>query len=108
MLREITQRGLIYFDDGRLPRSLASQRAGASNSPFAKADVVIDAVPAPDEIDKALARLEALARERRIAIGVANALPASIDRISQWARAAESRGIVLVPISMAAHKAKST
>jgi polysaccharide deacetylase 2 family uncharacterized protein YibQ len=108
VLREIAQRGLIYFDDGRLPRSLASQSAGASNGPFGKADVVVDAVPAPEEIDKALERLEALARERRVAIGVANALPASIERIAQWARAAESRGIVLVPISMAARKAKST
>ena len=62
----------------------------------------------PPHIDRALARLEALARERGIAVGVASALPASIERIAQWAKAAESRGFVLVPISAVAIKPKSS
>ena len=40
VLREAAKRGLIYFDDGSSPRSLAGQIAGANNLPFAKADVV--------------------------------------------------------------------
>ena len=72
VLRETAKRGLIYFDDGASPRSLAGQIAGANNLPFAKADVVIDAVPTPVEIDRALARLEAMARERGIAVGIAS------------------------------------
>jgi polysaccharide deacetylase 2 family uncharacterized protein YibQ len=39
---------------------------------------------------------------------VANALPASIDRIAHWAKAAAGRGIVLVPVSAVASKPKST
>ena len=59
-------------------------------------------------IDRALARLEALARERGSAVGVASALPVSIERIAQWAKAAEGRGIVLVPITAVAIKPKSS
>ena len=108
VLREIAKRGLIYVDDGASPRSLASQIAGANNLPFAKADIVLDAVPTPGEIDRALTRLETMARERGIAVGIATALPATIERIAQWAKAREGRGFVLVPISAVAVKAKST
>jgi hypothetical protein len=35
-------------------------------------------------------------------------MPASIERIAQWAKAAEGRGFVLVPISTIAIKPKSS
>jgi polysaccharide deacetylase 2 family uncharacterized protein YibQ len=108
VLRETAKRGLIYLDDGTSPRSLASQIAGANNLVFAKAEVVIDAVPTPSEIDRALARLETAARERGIAVGIAGALPVAIERIAKWAKAAESRGFTLVPISAVANKPKSS
>jgi hypothetical protein len=108
ILREAALRGLIYVEDGTSPRSLAGQIAGANNLPYAKADLTIDAVPTSAEIDRALARLEKTARERGIAVGIASALPASIERIALWAKAAESHGILLVPISAAAVRGKSS
>jgi polysaccharide deacetylase 2 family uncharacterized protein YibQ len=108
VLREIVKRGLIYFDDGSSPRSLASQISGPNSTGFAKADIALDAVPSGAEIDAALARLEAAARSRGAAIGMATALPVSIDRIAQWAKAAEARGITLVPISAIANKPKQS
>jgi uncharacterized protein len=108
VVREAGKRGLIYFDDGTASRSAAGQVAGASNVPFAKADVVIDAAPTPVEIDGALAKLEVLARERGVAVGSAGALPVSIDRIAKWAKAAAARGIMLVPISAVANRPRSS
>jgi len=108
VLRETAKRGLIYLDDGSSLRSLASQIAGANNLAFAKADIVIDAVPNPADVDRALTRLETMARERGIAIGVASALPVSVERIAKWAKAAESAGVLLVPITAAVAKAKSS
>ena len=110
VLRETAKRGLIYVDDGSSPRSLASQIAGANNLPFAKADVVIDAVPSNAEIDRALTRLENTARERGVAVGTATALPAAIERIAKWAKTAETRGYLIVPISATAtsNRAKSS
>ena len=108
VLRETAKRGLIYVDDGASPRSVASQFAGSHTLPFAKADVVIDAVPTPVEIDRALARLEMAARDHGTAVGLANALPGTVTRIAEWAKKVEARGFVLVPITMVAVKEKSS
>jgi polysaccharide deacetylase 2 family uncharacterized protein YibQ len=97
----------MYLDDGSSPRSLAGQIATANGLPFAKATVLLDAVATPNEIDRALMRLESIARDGGIAVGVTGALPVSIARIAKWAKAAESRGFLLVPISAAAVKPKT-
>ena len=107
VLRETAKRGLIFVDDGASARSVAGQIAGSHNLPFAKADLVVDAVPTPVEIDRALARLEMMARDKGSAVGFATALPATVTRIAEWAKKAESRGFVLVPVSMVAIKPKS-
>jgi uncharacterized protein len=108
VLREIGKRGLIYFDDGSSSRSVAGQISGGQNIAFARADTVLDSNPTASDIDGALAKLEATARARGVAIGSASALPVTIDRISNWARSAEERGIALVPVSAIASRAKSS
>jgi uncharacterized protein len=108
ILRETSKRGLIFVDDGGNARSVASRVAGASNLSFAKADLILDSVPTPGEIDHALGRLELAARERNTAVGIASALPVSIEHIAKWAKAAESRGLLLVPITAVAVKAKQS
>jgi hypothetical protein len=108
VIREAAKRGLGYFDDGSAPRSVAAQLAGAQAMPFAKGDVTIDAVPTSAEIDHALATLETIAKERGIAIGSASALPVSIERISAWTKGLESRGVLLVPLTTAILKSKSS
>lgn len=106
ILRETAKRGLIFVDDGSNPRSVSGRVAGANNLPFARADVIIDSVPTSTEIDRALGRLEMAARERHVAVGIASALPVSIDLIAKWAKAAAGRGLLLVPITAVATKGK--
>ena len=108
IMRETAKRGLIFVDDGANPRSVAGRIAGGNSLAFAKADIVLDAVPTPGEIDHALGRLEMAARERSFAVGIASALPVSIEHIAKWAREAESRGVQLVPITAVAAKAKQS
>ena len=88
--------------------TVAGAIADTNNVAFAKADVVIDAATSAADVDRALARLESLARERGTAVGIAGALPVSIERIARWAKAAEARGVLLVPISAAASRPKSS
>ena len=98
-LSEIGARGLFYLDDGSSPRSLAREVAPTLGLASAAADAVVDADAAPAAIDAALTRLEALARARGAAIGVATALPSSLDRIARWSAGLEARGVELVPVS---------
>lgn len=108
IIREAAKRGLGFFDDGSSPRSIAPQAAASQAMPFGKGDIAIDAVPTPTEIDRALNKLEAAARERGAAIGTASALPVSIERVSAWTRTLGDRGILLVPLTTAMLKSKSS
>jgi hypothetical protein len=107
ILREAAKRGLGYLDDGAAPRSVAATLAAGQSVPFAKADISIDAVPTAVEIDRALAKLETLAKERGMAVGIASALPISIERIGVWTKALEGHGIMLAPLTTAMLKSKS-
>ena len=107
IIREAAKRGLGFLDDGLAPRSVAATLATSQGMPFVKADFTIDAVPTLAEIDRALANLENLAKERGTAVGIASALPISIERIGVWIKALESHGIMLVPLTTAMLKSKS-
>jgi hypothetical protein len=108
IVREAAKRGLGYLDDGSAPRSVAASLAAGQSMPFARADISIDAVPTAAEIDRALAKLEDLAKERGTAVGIASALPISIERIGAWIKTLESHGIMLVPLTTAMLKSKSS
>jgi len=75
---------------------VASSLAAGQAMPFAKGDVAIDAVPTSAEIEHALSKLEDIA------------LPVSIDRIAAWSKGLEARGILLVPLTSAVLKSKSS
>ena len=107
IVREAAKRGLSYFDDGSTPRSVAQTLSAGQSLPFAKADFAIDAVPTSAEIDRALVKLETIAKERGTAVGVASALPVSIERLGAWLKTLDSKGIMLVPLTTAMLKSKS-
>lgn len=107
VMQQAAKRGLVFLDDNSASRSVIAQLADAQAVPYARADATIDSVPTASEIDRALAGLENLARQRGAAIGIASALPVSIDRIAAWSKSLESRGIALVPLTMAIAKSKS-
>ncbi|MBR0833164.1 divergent polysaccharide deacetylase family protein [Bradyrhizobium manausense] len=108
IIREASKRGLGFFDDGSSPRSIAPQAAASLAVPFGKGDIALDAVPTPTEIDRALNKLESMARERGVAVGTASALPVSIERVGAWIKTLSDRGILLVPLTTAMLKSKSS
>jgi uncharacterized protein len=105
VLSDIAARGLVYLDDGTSPRSLARDKAAGLNLRAVAGDVVIDANQSPSAIEAALLKLEALARANGSAIGVATALPVSVEHIGHWTENLEARGLALVPLSVLAARA---
>ena len=101
VLREIASRGLVFLDDGASSRSQSLAAAAQADAPVMQADIVIDADPSREAMERALTKLETIARDKGIAIGTANALPQSIERVARFARGLEARGIALVPVSAA-------
>ncbi len=101
VLREIGARGLGFVDDGSSPRSLATSLGGKLKIPVARAEIVLDATPNAEAIDRELARLEAQAKTNGFALASAGAMPLTIERIARWSRDLEARGIRLVPVSIA-------
>jgi uncharacterized protein len=99
VMKEMASRGLLFVDDGSSGRSMAVQAAASAGVSASKADVVLDAVQRGPEIDAALAKLEKIAREKGSAVGYGAGLPVTVDRIARWAKAAEARGVTLVPVS---------
>jgi polysaccharide deacetylase 2 family uncharacterized protein YibQ len=108
VLADLSSRGLLYFDDGASSRSLAAKVATATKAPFLKADLVVDTKPNWSDIDAALDQLERMATEKGAAVGMANALPVSIERIARWVKAAEARGVRIVPLSALAARSKQS
>ncbi len=104
-LRELAGRGVAYIDDGSSPQSQAVPVGGSVGATIGRADLVLDADAKPEAIDAALGRLEAIARQKGFALGVASAIPASIDRVGRFARGLENRGVALVPASAALERA---
>jgi len=107
LVQELERRGLMLIDDGSSSRSVTERISQELGAPFAKADLTIDTISTPEEVDAQLLRLESLSRSRGLAIGVASALPVSIERIAEWALGLEARGVYLVPPSFVARSGQS-
>ena len=96
MLEEIARRGLMYVD----PRPGGAMPRTAGMPPYRAVDLVVDGIQVRAEVEARLAQLEKIARERGMALGLADSpTPMTIDRISAWATSLPVRGMVLVPVS---------
>jgi polysaccharide deacetylase 2 family uncharacterized protein YibQ len=93
--QELTRRGLLYVD----PRPGAPQPARAFGRGV---DLLLDEPSAVRaEVERQLAVLESLARQRRSAVGLANnPVPSVVAAIAAWAAGLEERGAVVVPITV--------
>ena len=102
ILEGLHKRGLMIVDGGGTPNTLVPRVATALGQPSAVVDVMIDADPSRAGVEAALAELESLARGRKAAVGLAQGLPVTLDRLVAWIPTLGSKGIVLVPVSAVA------
>ena len=102
VMKDIMDRGLLFLDDGSSAQSLSGTYAKAFGGPHAFADLVLDQEVSKAAVLKKLDDLERIALRTGSAIGVASAFDESVDAVTQWARAAQGRGIEIVGVSVLA------
>ncbi len=99
VMRDISKRGLLFFDDGSSARSLSGQMAKAMGMPQAFADVQIDGQLDQQAILRRLDELERIALRKGSATGAGSAFDETIDAVRKWSEEASRRGIEIVAIS---------
>lgn len=99
LMSELSQRGLLYFDDGTSARSLAPELARKDGVAIATGDAVIDETREPGAILKKLDELERIARAKGFAVGSGSAFAETVDAVTRWVEEARKRGIEIVPVS---------
>lgn len=102
VMEGLHKRGLMIVDGGGTPNTLVPRVANALGQPAAVVDVMIDAEPSRAGIEAKLAELETLARNGKAAVGLAQPLPVTLDRLVAWIPTLEGKGIALVPVSAVA------
>lgn len=108
IMQELNRRGLYYFDNGESPRSIKGQVAGQIGVGFGEAQIILDIAPTKEDIDKKLQKLEQIASEKGIAVGIGTTLPLTIKRIEAWAKTLERKNAILIPISAAIRSAQGS
>jgi uncharacterized protein len=96
---ELKNRGLVFIEDGSLALSVSEAAGKSANLPVRRARVVIDADPSPQGITTALDLLVEEAKTNGYAIGTGSGLEVTIDTLRDWAKEANERGIMLVPVT---------
>jgi hypothetical protein len=102
VLEALRGRGLMYVEGMDSGKSVAPLVATEIGLPRALADLSLDDVPSKEAIDRQLARLEKIARERAVAVAVARPYPVTLDRLAAWAATLDERDLVLAPVSAVA------
>jgi len=90
----LRNRGLLFVD-------ARPGVAGPARAWGRSVDVILDEPATRTEIERRLGELEAIAKARGSALGLAHAAtPVVVDRLVAWAAGLERRGVVLAPISV--------
>ena len=90
----LRNRGLLFVD-------ARPGVAGPARAWGRSVDVILDEPATRSEIERRLGELEAIAKARGSALGLAHAAtPVVVDRLVAWAAGLERRGVALAPISV--------
>ena len=96
---EISERGLLFVEDGTVKNSVAQGVAVKELVPYAKGNILLDNVRSRSAIAEKLVKLAERAKRTGMAVGVGNAFPDTIDLVAQFAQQAKENGIEITPIT---------
>lgn len=95
----LTKHNLALLDTRSIGSTVAAKMTKAAGGRALTNDLFIDARTDPASINATLAQLVAQARARGQAVGVARALPGTMELLTTWSQSLEKSGVTLVPPS---------
>jgi polysaccharide deacetylase 2 family uncharacterized protein YibQ len=102
VLDALKGRGLLFVDNSVSPLSPSRGIAAQAGVVRAANDRFIDSDPARGAIDRKLGELEDVARRQGSAIGIGVAYPITLERLAEWAKSLDDKGMALAPVSAVA------
>ncbi len=105
ILKALKDRGLLFLDSRASDDSVAARLASEIGVPRAINDRPLDWAQASRvAIDARLVQLENVARSEGFAVAMGRPYPVTIERLREWAKGLNARGLVLAPISAVADR----
>ncbi|MBK20088.1 MAG: hypothetical protein CMM52_14745 [Rhodospirillaceae bacterium] len=104
VLAALRKRGLLYLESRAAARNIVGDIAKGLKLPFAAATLHLDKTASRLAIDSQLRETERLAKKLGQAVALGFPYPVTLERVGEWAKSVEKRGIVLVPISAIAKR----
>jgi len=95
----VKERGLLFLDGRTSGRSVAGFVAKEKNIPVAINNRFIDNRADRASIDQRLKELEKIARSTGSAVGIGYPYPVTLERVANWAKSLNRKGLVLSPLS---------
>lgn len=99
IMRAIKAKGLWFLDSKTIGHSIAGQIAEEEGVPFAVRDVFLDNVHDVNYVLGQLRETEKVANTKGYAIAIGHPHDATIVALQQWLPQAQSRGVMIVPLS---------
>jgi polysaccharide deacetylase 2 family uncharacterized protein YibQ len=99
VLDVVKEHQLMMIDGTNNKNSLIASLSRLAHIPFARSEVLIDAAASRNAIDAQLASIEAMAKEKGQAVGIALPYPVTFEKLKAWIATLDQKGFVLAPIS---------
>lgn len=99
VMAELRRRGLLFLDSKTTADTVGPALARELGVPHAARDVFLDNDPDAPAVRDQLARLEQVARQTGLAIGIGHPHDGTIEALAEWLPTLRSRGFRLVPVS---------
>jgi uncharacterized protein len=99
VMQELNRRGLMFLDSVTSEHSVAADAARSQAVPFAAREVFLDNTQTVASVRSQLDRVEQLARKHGYAIAIGHPHDATVEALSSWLPALETKGFILVPVT---------
>ncbi|MEE8393833.1 MAG: divergent polysaccharide deacetylase family protein [Rhodospirillales bacterium] len=104
MLEALNSRGLMFVDGGANPDTVAPRIATEIGLPRVMNNLLLTGSRSRSEIDRMLAELEPIVRQKAAISLIAAPNPATLERLAAWIATFEAKKLVLAPVSAIADK----